>query len=189
MVADYAVNAFNAHTAALLFELGASRITASIELTLDEIGALVSPWRGDGFDVLVYGRPEGMTIEHCVLSAAFDREPTTCRDLCVQKHANVSITDPTGYTFAVATDSDCRNITKTTGIANRILQRGPPRTWVDFRSRRMCSAARADDRSSHKVADDNLAALGRGVDARNQRHGYRAPRMFSTASESSRSYQ
>jgi U32 family peptidase len=109
VVADYAVNVFNAHTAALLFEVGASRITASIELTLDEIGALVAPWRGNGFDVLIYGRPEGMTIEHCVLSAAFDREPTTCRDLCVQKHTNVSITDPTGYTFAVATDSDCRN--------------------------------------------------------------------------------
>lgn len=109
VVADYAVNVFNAHAAALLFEVGASRITASIELTLDEIGELVSPWSGRGFDVLVYGRPEGMTIEHCVLSAAFDREPTTCRDLCVQKHPNVSITDPTGYTFAVATDSDCRN--------------------------------------------------------------------------------
>lgn len=30
------------------------------------------------------GRPEGVTIEHCVLSAAFDREPYTCRDLFVQ---------------------------------------------------------------------------------------------------------
>ena len=57
----------------------------------------------------MYGRTEGMTIEHCVLSAAFDREPTTCRDLCVQKHPNVSLTDPAGYTFAVATDSACRN--------------------------------------------------------------------------------
>ncbi len=109
VVADYATNAFNAHTAGLLFELGAARVTASIELTVQEIGALVAPWRGAGFDVLVYGRPEGMTIEHCVLSAAFNREPTTCRDLCVQKHTNVSITDPAGYTFAVATDSDCRN--------------------------------------------------------------------------------
>ena len=50
-----------------------------------------------------------MTIEHCVLSAAFDREPTTCRDLCVKKHTNVELTDPTGYTFPVATDSACRN--------------------------------------------------------------------------------
>jgi len=59
--------------------------------------------------VLVYGRPEGMTLEHCVLSAAFDREVTTCRDLCVQKHPNVELTDPTGYVFPVATDSNCRN--------------------------------------------------------------------------------
>src|SRR5690606_39150316 len=68
-----------------------------------------APWQGQGFDVVVYGRPEGMTIEHCVLSAAFDREPTTCRDLCVQKHTNVELTDPAGYVFPVATDSACRN--------------------------------------------------------------------------------
>ncbi|MEN9507930.1 MAG: hypothetical protein RLZZ621_493 [Gemmatimonadota bacterium] len=109
VIADYATNAFNQHTAALLFELGASRAVASIELTTDELAALVAPFGGRGFDVLVYGRTEGMTIEHCVLSAAFDREPTTCRDLCVQKHTNVSLTDPAGYTFAVATDSACRN--------------------------------------------------------------------------------
>jgi putative protease len=50
-----------------------------------------------------------MTIEHCVLSAAFDRVPTTCRDLCVKKHPNVTLSDPAGYDFAVATDSACRN--------------------------------------------------------------------------------
>ena len=109
VIADYATNAFNQHTADLLFELGASRLVASIELTTEEIGQLTDPWRGRNFDVLVYGRTEGMTIEHCVLSAAFDRKPATCRDLCVQKHPNVSLTDPAGYTFAVATDSACRN--------------------------------------------------------------------------------
>lgn len=109
VIADYATNVFNQHTAAMLFEFGASRSVASIELTIDELQTLVAPWGGAGFDVLVYGRPEGMTIEHCVLSAAFDRVPTTCRDLCVQKHPQVSLTDPTGYTFGVATDSACRN--------------------------------------------------------------------------------
>src|SRR5207248_2436954 len=100
---------FNEHTAAEIFRLGAHRLVASIELTADELGQLVAPWNGDGFDVFLYGRPEGMTIEHCVLSAAFDREPTTCRDLCVQKHTNVELTDPAGYRFPVATDSACRN--------------------------------------------------------------------------------
>ena len=109
VVADYAVNVFNAHSAAEVFRLGAKRIIASVELTTDELSQLVAPWEGDGFEVFVYGRPEGMTIEHCVLSAAFDREATTCRDLCVQKHTNVELTDPTGYTFPVATDSACRN--------------------------------------------------------------------------------
>jgi putative protease len=109
VVADYAINCFNQHTAAEFFSRGISRIVASIELTADEIAQLVSPWDGNGFDVVVYGRPEGMTLEHCVLSAAFNREPTTCRDLCVQKHPVVSLTDPAGYTFPVATDFACRN--------------------------------------------------------------------------------
>ena len=109
VVADYATNTFNPHTARELFRLGAHRITPSIELTAAELEGVVSPWGGAGFDVLVYGRTEGMTIEHCVLSAAFDREPTTCRDLCVKSHPNVELTDPTGYVFPVATDSDCRN--------------------------------------------------------------------------------
>jgi putative protease len=109
VVADYAVNCFNQHTARELFALGARRIVLSIELTTDEMLAVSQPWEGTGFDVFLYGRPEGMTIEHCVLSAAFDRTPTTCRDLCVQKHTNVQLTDPAGYHFAVATDSACRN--------------------------------------------------------------------------------
>jgi putative protease len=109
VVADYAVNCFNAHTAAELFNRGIRRLTASVELTIDELRELVKPWQGNGFEVMVYGRPEGMTIEHCVLSAAFDREPTTCRDLCVKKHPVVTLSDPSGYSFPLATDSDCRN--------------------------------------------------------------------------------
>ncbi|MDB4914396.1 MAG: Peptidase collagenase [Gemmatimonadetes bacterium] len=109
VIADYAVNCFNQHTAAEMFRLGARRVVLSVELTTEELLAVSAPWEGAGFDVFLYGRPEGMTIEHCVLSAAFDREPTTCRDLCVQKHTNVQLTDPAGYSFAVATDSACRN--------------------------------------------------------------------------------
>jgi putative protease len=109
VVADYAVNVMNQHSAARLFSLGARRIVLSVELTADEMSAVVAPWHGAGFEVLLYGRPEGMTVEHCVLSAAFDRVPTTCRDLCVKKYTNVTLTDPAGYDFAVATDSACRN--------------------------------------------------------------------------------
>jgi putative protease len=109
VVGDYALNCFNQHTASELFALGASRLVLSVELTGEEITDVTSAREGRGFDTLIYGRPEGMTIEHCVLSAAFDREPTTCRDLCVRDHPLVQITDPAGYTFAVATDSSCRN--------------------------------------------------------------------------------
>jgi putative protease len=109
VVADYAVNCFNQHTAAEILRLGARRATLSVELTAEEMVEVMRPFPNRPFEVLVYGRPEGMTIEHCVLSAAFDREPTTCRDLCVRDHVNVELTDPTGYVFPVATDSACRN--------------------------------------------------------------------------------
>jgi putative protease len=109
VVADYAVNVFNQHSAALVFRLGARRIVLSVELTGAEMAQVATPWEARGFEVFAYGRPEGMTIEHCVLSAAFDREVATCRDLCVQKHPNVALTDPAGYVFPVATDYACRN--------------------------------------------------------------------------------
>ncbi len=109
VVADYGVNCFNPHTARELFRLGAGRVVLSVELTAEEMREVAEPWGGRGFDVFMYGRPEGMTLEHCVLSAAFDREVATCRDLCVQKHPDVRLTDPTGYVFPVATDSACRN--------------------------------------------------------------------------------
>jgi putative protease len=107
--ADYAVNCFNVPTAQELFALGASGITPSIELTAEEIGQVVAPWGGTGFEVLIHGRTEGMTLEHCVLSAAFDRTPTHCRDLCTKRHTDTRLEDPAGYEFPVATDYACRN--------------------------------------------------------------------------------
>jgi putative protease len=109
VVSDYALNCFNQHTAAEILRLGARRVTLSIELTTEEMIEIAEHFSTRPFDVFVYGRPEGMTIEHCVLSAAFDRQPTTCRDLCVRDHTNVELTDPAGYAFPVATDSACRN--------------------------------------------------------------------------------
>src|SRR5256714_1932898 len=109
VVADYAVNVFNQHSAAEVFRLGARRIVLSVELTGAEMAQVAAPWGSQGFEVFAYGRPEGMTLEHCVLSAAFDRQVATCRDLCVQKHPNIELTDPAGYAFPVATDYACRN--------------------------------------------------------------------------------
>jgi putative protease len=109
VVADYGVNCFNQHAAAELLSMGARRVTLSVELTADEMIDVASRFPSRPFEIFLYGRPEGMTIEHCVLSAAFDRQPTTCRDLCVRDHTNVELTDPAGYVFPVATDSACRN--------------------------------------------------------------------------------
>jgi putative protease len=107
--ADYATNVFNEATAREYFALGARALTLSVELTATEIADVVAPWGGAGFEVFLHGRPEGMTLEHCVLSAAFDRTPTHCRDLCTKRHTDTRLTDPAGYEFPVATDYACRN--------------------------------------------------------------------------------
>ncbi|MDQ6886745.1 MAG: U32 family peptidase, partial [Gemmatimonadota bacterium] len=48
VVADYAGNCFNQHTAAELFRLGARRITLSVEMTAEEMRAVSAPWTGAG---------------------------------------------------------------------------------------------------------------------------------------------
>ena len=148
VVADYAVNCFNVPTAAEYFRLGASGIVLSVELTADEMRDVSAPWSGAAFGAVLYGRPEGMTIEHCVLSAAFNRAATTCRDLCVRKHPVVELTDPAGYTFPVATDAACRN---------RLLHSRPvdgseylPRLW---------RAGIREYQLLFNVPGDNVAAL------------------------------
>ena len=125
----------------------------------------MAPWNGRGFEVFLYGRPEGMTLEHCVLSAAFEREPTTCRDLCVQQHTNVQLTDPTGYAFPVATDSACRN---------RLLHSRPiegsefvPRLW---------DAGVRSFRAVFNVAGDPVAGDRAGLSRRRSMRVARADR-------------
>ncbi|MFM8567583.1 MAG: DUF3656 domain-containing protein [Gemmatimonadota bacterium] len=152
--ADYAVNCFNPHTAAELFALGARRITPSIELTVEELAAVAEPWEGVGFEVVVFGRPEGMTLEHCVLNAAFGRTPTHCRDLCTQTHRDTRLTDPAGYVFPVATDYACRN---------RLLHSRPidgteflPRLWA---------AGLRRHRLLFNMPDDDVAAVTRAFHA------------------------
>ncbi|MFZ9898674.1 MAG: DUF3656 domain-containing U32 family peptidase [Gemmatimonadaceae bacterium] len=154
VTADYAVNCFNPHTAAELFALGARRITPSIELTVDELAAVAAPWDGVGFEVVVFGRPEGMTLEHCVLNAAFGRTPTHCRDLCTQKHRDTRLTDPAGYVFPVATDYACRN---------RLLHSRPidgteflPRLWA---------AGLRRHRLLFNMPDDDVASVTRAFRA------------------------
>lgn len=156
--ADYATNVFNEVTARELYALGASGITPSVELTADEIADAVAPWNGRGFEVFLHGRPEGMTLEHCVLSAAFDRTPTHCRDLCTKRHTDTRLTDPAGYEFPVATDYACRN---------RLLHSRPvegseflPRLWgMGIRRYRLVFNVPGD------AVADRVAAYREAVDA------------------------
>jgi putative protease len=109
VVADYAVNAFNEHTAAELFALGARRVVASVELTVEEIAAGLAPVgrrrlrrarlrpaRGDDDRAL---RALGG------LRPRADHLPRPVRAEAHERRAH----RPAGYTFRCATDSACRN--------------------------------------------------------------------------------
>ena len=125
-----------------------------MELTVEEIVAITAPWNGDRFEVFVYGRPEGMTLEHCVLSAAFDRTPTHCCDLCTQKHVDTVLKDPAGYDFPVATDYACRN---------RLLH-SRPIEGTEFLAR-LWQAGHRRYRLVFNVFTDDVAAIVRGYTA------------------------
>ena len=59
VVADYAVNVFNQHSAAEVFRLGARRIVLSVELTGGEMAQVAAPWGALGFEVFAYGHYVG----------------------------------------------------------------------------------------------------------------------------------
>ncbi len=65
-VADVGLNAFNAGTAARLTELGAARVTASAECTLDEARGLAAACPTE---LIVRGDVPLMTLRHCPLRA------------------------------------------------------------------------------------------------------------------------
>jgi putative protease len=98
-VTDSPLNIFNHHSCTVLKNLGARRVTASPELTLDELGQVAEGC--EGIECVVEGNFEVMVSEYCPLS-----DVSGCSDFC--RDGECVLVDRKGYSFPLKTDEQCR---------------------------------------------------------------------------------
>ncbi len=107
---DYPMYAFNSASLEFYHKMGASRVTISPELTLDQIAALQKP---DGLQIeaLVHGQIPVMISDYCPISTVMDGtqspEKKCSQSLC--RIDRYSLRDKLGYNFPVITNSSCRS--------------------------------------------------------------------------------
>lgn len=107
ILADYSLNLGNSLAADALSTLGATRVTASVELDFACLQALAAQVRLP-LEVIVHGPLPGMLLEHCVVASAAGQ---TSHEPCImpcRKDAYV-LRDTAGQDHAVRFDSRCRN--------------------------------------------------------------------------------
>lgn len=110
-ISDYSFNILNTHSARLLKELGAERVTASLELSYQELSRLAQSTSGGLVDLecLVHGSVIGMTLEHClpaiILAKGSGKE--FCRLPC--RYSSYALKDEYGEERPIEVDQHCRN--------------------------------------------------------------------------------
>lgn len=97
---DMFFNVYNSASAKSLQDMGASCVTASVEMRLDQIRELVGRTSLE-VAMVVHGPLESMVTKHCIL------RDTGCRYQC-QRGENVVLEDPKGFHFPVMFDRWCR---------------------------------------------------------------------------------
>lgn len=108
-VADFSLNAANELTAALLKERGAQRVTASYDLSFDQLDDLIRAVPPSWLEVVIHQHMPMFHMEHCVfcafLSPGTDR--TNCGRPC-DTH-DVKLRDRVGMEHPLHADVGCRN--------------------------------------------------------------------------------
>jgi putative protease len=106
LVADFPLNIFNRLTLSLLAELGATRVTLSLELTLEQVRELAAN-APVPVEVLVHGALPVMVSEYCVVGSLLDPEDgDRCTVRC--RTGRFALRDRLGLRFPVGVDSACR---------------------------------------------------------------------------------
>jgi len=107
ILADFSMNVCNSVAADELSTLGATRVTASIELSFLEMGELICKSRMP-VEVIGQGALPGMVLEHCMIAAATGDTPQgVCPMNC--RRGTYDLCDATGQAFRIETDRRCRN--------------------------------------------------------------------------------
>jgi putative protease len=108
VVADFGFNALNNRAAALLGELGATRVTVSNEAGLADLRAL-SEGCPLPLEIVAHGPITGMLLEHCLIAmyATSQRPSDVCRAPC--RHVAFGLRDRFGQVRPIVADQHCRN--------------------------------------------------------------------------------
>ena len=107
LLADYPLNVTNAIAADELSTMGASRVTASVELTLGQLAELMAAVRMP-VEVIAQGPICGMLLEHCILATAWGENPQGfCSMRC--RRAAYAMEDAGGQKHPLEFDRRCRN--------------------------------------------------------------------------------
>lgn len=111
VIADYSFNVINSRSAQLLRDLGAERVTASLEASLTDVYHMTqdASIKGVTFECMVHGPITGMTLEHClpalVLTGNSSRD--VCRLSC--RYMSYVLKDEYGEARPVELDQYCRS--------------------------------------------------------------------------------
>ena len=108
-VADFSMNASNELTVSFLQGRGASRVTASYDLSFDQLEDLIRAVPTDWLEVVIHQQIPMFHMEHCVFCAFLSpgTDKTNCGRPC-DRH-DVKLKDRTGVEHPLKADVGCRN--------------------------------------------------------------------------------
>ncbi|RPJ38623.1 MAG: U32 family peptidase, partial [Planctomycetaceae bacterium] len=107
ILTDYPLNTANSIAVDELSTLGAQRVTASAELTFQQLSAFTKAVRMP-IEIIGQGPVCGMLLEHCVLATASGQNPQgICSMPC--RRGVYALEDAASQTFPLETDRRCRN--------------------------------------------------------------------------------
>jgi putative protease len=107
IIVDFPLNITNSIAADELSTMGATRITASVELNYEQLCVLMKSARLP-VEVIGQGPVTAMLLEHCVLAGAAGTNPQGICPMYCRKGAYV-LQDASAYDFPLECDRRCRN--------------------------------------------------------------------------------
>jgi putative protease len=131
-VADFALNAANELTVELLKARGAERVTASYDLSGDQLFDLLAAVPPDWLEIVIHQHMPMFHMEHCVFCAVLSpgTDKTNCGRPC-DRH-DVKLRDRVGMEHPLKADVGCRNT----------LFNAVPQTAAEFLPRLVARGAR-----------------------------------------------
>jgi putative protease len=149
-VADFSLNAANELTLDLLKQRGALRVTASYDLSADQLDDLLGAVPPGWVEVVIHQQIPMFHMEHCVFCAFLSpgTDATNCGRPC--DHHDVKLRDRVGKEHPLKADVGCRNT----------LYNAVPQTAAEYLARLLERGARS---LRFEFLDDPHEAVGRTI--------------------------